>query len=279
MKLPYFEYRAPATLREALQTLAALGSDARIIAGGQTLLPIMRYRLSRPGVLLDLGKVAELHAGDAPVSARIAPMTTHAQLAHNTDATPYGRLLAAHGQQIAYPAVRTRGTVGGSLVQADPAGDWPLLFQALGARVELRSLRGTRTAALADFIAGPMQSVIAIDEILTAIHVDAACAGLTRWGRAKLMLRAGEYAMSSAVALQRADGRWSCWIGAIEAGPTAMARCAALLDAQAAPSADDLLACAREDVAQASPQASRAEAHRHAVNLARAIEQALDHHA
>ena len=277
MKLPYFEYRAPATLREALQALAALGSDARILAGGQTLLPIMRYRLSQPNVLLDLGKVAELRAGNAPVSARIAPMTTHAQLAHNADPTPYGRLLAAHGRQIAYPAVRTRGTVGGSLVQADPAGDWPLLFQALGARVELQSLRGTRTAALADFITGPMQADLAIDEILTCVHVDANAVGLTRWGRAKLMLRAGEYAASSAVALQRADGRWSCWIGAIEAGPAAMARCAALLDAQAAPSADTLLACAREDVAQASPESGRAEAHRHAVNLTRAIQQALNH--
>lgn len=277
MKLPYFDYRAPASLQEALQTLAALGSDAKIIAGGQTLLPIMRYRLSRPSVLLDLGKVAELQAADAAVSGRIAPMTTHARLAHNDDATPYGRLLAAHGQQIAYPAVRNKGTVGGSLVQADPAGDWPLLFLALHAEVELRSLRGMRTAALADFISGPMQSDIAIDEILTAVHVDPTSTGLTRWGRAKLMLRAGEYAASSAVALQRADGRWSCWIGAIEAGPMPMKRCAELLAQANAPTPAALMACARADVAQAAPEAGRAEAHRHAVNLARAIEQALLH--
>ncbi|MCD0504468.1 FAD binding domain-containing protein [Bordetella petrii] len=277
MKLPDFEYRAPSSLPEAVETLAALGSDAKLLAGGQSLLPAMRYRLSQPGVLLDLGRVAELRlAGDALRTGRIGAMSTHAQFAHNDCPSPLGRLLAEHARQIAFPAVRTRGTVGGSVVHADPAGDWPLLFLALDAKVELHGQRGTRSEALSDFIAGPMQTGIALDEILTAVLLDAPARDLTHWGRSKLMHRAGEYAVSSAVAVRRADGAWSCWIGAIESGPASMAACAEMLAATPRPTSQALLACAVEDARRACPELGQAAIHRHAINLARAITQALE---
>lgn len=276
MKLPSFEYRAPGSLNEAVAALAALGSDAKVLAGGQSLLPAMRYRLSQPGVLLDLGRIAELRlTGDALTDGRIGAMSTHAQLAQGIGTTPLARLLTEHAGQIAFPAVRTRGTVGGSLVHADPAGDWPLLFLALDARVELMGQRGQRSAALKDFIAGPMQTGIALDELLTAVLLDAPALGLTHWGRSKLMHRAGEYAVSNAVAVRRACGAWSCWIGAIESGPAPMTQCAALLDSTPHPAPRELFACAREDLRAACPGTSPAMAHRHATNLVRAITEAL----
>ncbi|OZI45565.1 FAD binding domain-containing protein [Bordetella genomosp. 4] len=277
MKLPYFEHRAPDSLEEAIATLAALGSDVKLLAGGQSLLPAMRYRLSQPSVLLDLSRIKDLRLkDDALGSGRIDAMSTHAQFAHQNDPTPLGRLMAAHAQQIAFPAVRTRGTVGGSVVHADPAGDWPLLFLALGAQVELSGQRGTRRMALSSFISGPMQTDIALDEILTAVLLDASALGLTHWGRAKLMHRAGEYAVSSAVAVRRAGGEWSCWIGAIEAGPAPMTQCAELLRSHSSLKQKDMLACAYEDVRAVCPESGQAAVHRHAVNLTRAIAQALE---
>lgn len=276
MKLPDFDYRAPESLQAVLGTLAAAGSDASVLAGGQSLLPAMRYGLARPAVLLDLKRVPSLRGARAEDGGRsIGAMTTHADLAQAEPATPLDALLAAHAAQIAFPAVRTRGTVGGSLVHADPAGDWPLLFSALDAQVELRSLRGRRTVALRAFIQGPLTTDIEIDELLTAIRVDADHAGLTAWGRAKLMHRAGEYATTSAIALRRASGRWSCWVAAPATGPRAMPQCAALLDAgRCDPGA--LLDRAMADVAALFPDEASAALHRHAVNLVRAMQQARE---
>lgn len=278
MKLPDFEYRAPASLDDALDTLAALGSDAKVLAGGQSLLPTMRYGLARPAVLLDLKRVPMLRgAGSRDGTLSLGAITTHADLARGARTTPLASLLAAHAEQIAFPAVRTQGTVGGSLVHADPAGDWPLLFSALDATVELRSLRGRREAALRDFIQGPLTTAIEIDELLTAVTLDADNAGLTALGRAKLMHRAGEYATTSAVALRRASGRWSCWIMAPSTGPRALQGCAALLDA-GHPDAAQLMRQAMDEVVQLLPGEPAAAHHRHAANLLRAIEQAREHH-
>lgn len=276
MKLPDFEYRAPDTLDGLLEMLAAAGSDAKVLAGGQSLLPTMRYGLARPMVLIDLKRVPALRGArpqDAGLS--IGAMTTHADLARAPADTPAAALLAAHAAQIAFPAVRTRGTVGGSLVHADPAGDWPLLLSALDARVRLRSLRGGRDAPLSAFIQGPLATDIEIDEVLTDIVLDADNACLTAWGRAKLMHRAGEYATASAVALRRASGDWSCWIAAPSAGPRPLPACAALLQAGCAdPGA--LLDQARREIDGLLPDEPAVARYRHAVNLIRAIDQARE---
>jgi carbon-monoxide dehydrogenase medium subunit len=276
MKLPDFEYRAPQSLDGALDMLAAAGSDGKVLAGGQSLLPTMRYGLARPAILLDLKHVRPLRGTHRDASGyTVGAMTTHADLARAAPDTPLAALLAAHAGQIAFPAVRTRGTVGGSLVHADPAGDWPLLFSALAARVELRSVRGRRDLALQDFMQGPLTTAIEIDELLTAVTVDEDHARLTTWGRAKLMHRAGEYATTSAVALRRASGQWSCWIAAPALGPRPLARCAGLLDA-GHPGGADLLQRALQELAALFPGESTAARHRHAVNLVRAIDQALE---
>jgi carbon-monoxide dehydrogenase medium subunit len=276
MKLPDFEYRAPETLGAALEMLAALGTDAKILAGGQSLLATMRYGLARPTVLLDVKRVPSLRGTRTEAGGlAIGAMTTHADLARAAQNTQVASLLAAHAVQIAFPAVRTRGTVGGSLVHADPAGDWPLLFSALDARVELRSLRGRRHADLNGFILGPLSTEIEIDELLTGVLVDSDNTNITAWGRAKLMHRAGEFATTSAVALRRASGKWSCWFAAPAVGPRSMPGCAALLD-EGHPADAGLMALALEETAGHLPGETASGIHRHAANLVRAINHALE---
>ncbi|GAA5236522.1 carbon monoxide dehydrogenase [Verticiella sediminum] len=273
MKLPYFDYRRARTLDEAVALMAALGSDAKALAGGQSLLATMRYRLARPEVLLDLNRIDELRAlpeAGPDGSVRLGAMCTHAMLAGLASSSPLAALLAAHAAEIAFPAVRTRGTVGGSLVHADPAADWPLLLCALGAEVELRSHRGVRRLPVQDFLLGPLESDLAIDELLTHIHIPARTAALRAWGRGKLMHRAGEFASSAAVVLRDADGAWACWLGAVPPKPVALTQSAALLDGGMAPASPELFDCASAEIRQLCPDAGRADVHRHAVNLIRA---------
>ncbi|AGW95664.1 hypothetical protein N234_37000 [Ralstonia pickettii DTP0602] len=268
MKLPALEYRAPTTLEQAIALLAALGSDARVLAGGQSLLPMMRFRVVRPHVLVDLSRVAELRSLSLQ-DGTIGAMVTHDTLERQRGDLPVWRLVAAHAAQIAFAAVRNRGTLGGSLVQADPAGDWPLLFHALRAQVRISSLRGDKTVPLAAFVRGPLEVDLQVDELVTAIALPAASLGLEGWGRAKLMQRAGEYASSAAVAVRLAGGAWSCWAGALPGGPLRLAHTEAEL-ARGACSRQALYEAARADLAEAVPDGA-APLHRHTVNALRAI--------
>ena len=275
MKFAPLELRVPATLEEALSQLSVLGSDAQVLAGGQSLLPMLRYRVVQPHVLLDINRIAPLGRlvlqGDDGV--RIGALVRHADLERAetlAPGLPLAALVAAHARQIAFHAVRNRGTVVGSILQADPKGDWPLLACALDARIELASARGVRSEPVREFILGPLLTARAVDELATALTLTPSRARLSAWGRAKLMHRAGEYAMCSAVALRR-ESAWDCWIGAIGDRPVALP---ALADAlSASPGRDRLLAAARADLASVAPGLGAAERHRHAVN---AVDAALN---
>lgn len=275
MKLPHFDYRAAQSLDEALSLLAALGSDAKVLAGGQSLLPMMRYRVVRPHVLVDISCVPELRHR-AGGEGLIGAMVTHADLEGAADDTPLWQLVAAHARQIAYPAVRNKGTVGGSLIHADPAADWPLLFCALHAQVRLASIRGERELGLDAFLLGPLEVGIDVDELLTGIVLPERARGLRAWGRAKLMHRAGEYATCAAVTLQDADGAWSCWAGATGTRPQRLSQAEALLGAPERPGAAQLFEALRHDLDRAMPQTGPSGLHRHATNAMRAIEAACN---
>jgi carbon-monoxide dehydrogenase medium subunit len=271
MKLPPFELRIARSRGEVLEQLASLGSDARILAGGQSLLPLLRYRLARPHVLVDINRVddlRELRAG--PDGIRIGALVTHADLeragGHEAGAAA---LLRSHAREIAFRPIRTRGTAVGSVVHADPKGDWPLALMALDGRIELQSPRGVRTVRLREFIAGPLDTTRQVDELATAIVLDAH-AGL-RWGRAKLQHRAGEYAAASAVVIER-RGRWSCWIGAAGDRPFALPGVEAVLAGTAR--REQVLEAAISELEGLLPLNSRVERHRCAANLADAVERA-----
>lgn len=277
MKFAPLELRVPATLDDALSQLSVLGSDAQVLAGGQSLLPLLRYRVVQPHVLLDINRIASLEGLvlQGEEGARIGALVRHADLERaeaNAPGLPLATLLAAHARQIAFHAVRNRGTVVGSILQADPKGDWPLLACALDASIELASARGLRSVPVREFILGPLLTARAVDELATALTLSAAHARLSAWGRAKLMHRAGEYAMCSAVALCR-EGAWDCWIGAIGDRPVALPALAGAL--AAAPARDRLLAAAHADLASAACDLAPAQRHRHAVNAVDAALNAL----
>jgi carbon-monoxide dehydrogenase medium subunit len=167
-----FDYVRPGSLDEAVRALAEGGDDAKIIAGGQSLLPLLRLRLAYPELLIDLAGVGELRgvtdAGDALL---IGARTTHYQLIHDPLVARHCGLLAQATSTVADPAIRHRGTLGGALVHADPAGDLPAVALALEVTLIARGPGGDREIAAADFFVDYLTSSLEPDEILTGIRV------------------------------------------------------------------------------------------------------------
>jgi carbon-monoxide dehydrogenase medium subunit len=175
-----FDYVRPGSLDEAVSALAGGGDDAKVIAGGQSLLPLLRLRLAYPELLVDVGGLDELRGvTDAGDSLVIGARTTHHQLVRDPLITEHCGLLAQAAATVADPAVRHRGTLGGSLAHADPAGDLPAVALALDATMVARSPRGEREIAAADFFVDYLTSGLEPDEVLTAIRVPKLGAG---WG-------------------------------------------------------------------------------------------------
>jgi aerobic carbon-monoxide dehydrogenase medium subunit len=167
-----FDYVRPGTVDDAVRALAEAGEEAKVIAGGQSLLPLLRLRLAYPEVLVDVGGIDELRgvtdAGDALL---VGARTTHYQLVHDPLVAEYAGLLAQATSTVADPAVRQRGTLGGALAHADPAGDLPAVILALDGTLIARGPGGEREIAAADFFVDYLTSSLGPDEILTAIRI------------------------------------------------------------------------------------------------------------
>ncbi|WP_283138612.1 FAD binding domain-containing protein [Rhizohabitans arisaemae] len=167
-----FDYVRPSTLGEAAAALAEAGEDAKVLAGGQSLLPLLRLRLAYPSVLVDLGRVAELRGiEDRGDRLHIGAMTTHDEVVNSPLVNEHCPLLARATATVADPAIRHRGTFGGSLSHADPAGDLPSVALALDAEFRLASAAGERTVPAADFFADYLTTALEPDEILTGVSV------------------------------------------------------------------------------------------------------------
>jgi carbon-monoxide dehydrogenase medium subunit len=167
-----FDYVRPGSLDEAVRVLADGGDDAKVIAGGQSLLPLLRLRLAYPDLLVDLAGLAELRGvSDAGDSLLIGARTTHYQLIHDPLVAEHCGLLAQATSTVADPAIRHRGTLGGALVHADPAGDLPAVALALEATLVARGPGGEREIAAADFFVDYLTTSLEPDEILTGIRV------------------------------------------------------------------------------------------------------------
>ena len=167
-----FDYVAPTSLAEAVTALGEAGEDAKILAGGQSLIPVLRLRLAFPTVLVDLGKVDELRGvcedGDALV---IGAMTRHADVMTNPLVQQYAGLLAEATATVADPAVRHRGTFGGALAHADPAGDLAAVALALDAELIAEGPGGRRSIAAKDFFLDYLETALSPDEILAAVRI------------------------------------------------------------------------------------------------------------
>ena len=178
MKIPPFTYHRPETLDDALSLLAQYGDDAKVLAGGQSLLPVMALRLGRPDHVVDIGRVAglaTLHAG--PDGATIGALVRHADAERSADVARHAPLVAAAAPHIGHRAIRTRGTLVGSVAHADPAAEMPAVCLALDATMVAVSAEGVREIAAADFFQGYLTTALAPNEVLTEIRLPAWPAG------------------------------------------------------------------------------------------------------
>lgn len=217
-----FDYEAPATLPDVLGILAERGDDAKLMAGGQSLIPLLKLRLASPALIVDLGRLPSLvgirsEGGQLHLGAR----TRHVDLERSPEVRRLCPLLAETAPLIADPLIRNRGTVGGSLCHADPAGDWGSAMLALEAELVATSLSGERVIPAADFFEGPFTTRLRPDEVLTEIRIPLP-AGRAGGTYLKLERKVGDFAtVGVAVQLELSNGLVArAGIGLTSVGPT-----------------------------------------------------------
>jgi CO/xanthine dehydrogenase FAD-binding subunit len=210
-----FEYVAPRSLSAAL---AAVGEDSKPLAGGQSLVPLLNLRLARPERIVDLNGVAELsYVRRSKGTLRIGALTRQAALERSPVVARRWPLLARAVAHVGHPAIRNRGTVGGSVAHADPAAELPVALSALDARFHARSAaRGARTIAAADFFQAPLMTALEPDELLVEIEVPPAPPG-ARAGFAEHARTHGDFALAGAAVLRA--GTEHAAIALLGAGP------------------------------------------------------------
>ena len=200
-----FDYVAPSTVEEAVNALVEAGEDAKVLAGGQSLLPVLRMRLNVPSVVVDLGRIESLRGvrddGDALV---IGAMTTHSDVFHDPLVREHATLLTKAVEQLADPQVRHRGTFGGALAHADPAGDLGAPALALGASFVIAGSGGTRTVEADDFFEDLFTTAVQDGEILTEVRIPK----YTGWGAhyEKFVRVAHQWPIVAVAAAVRVDG-------------------------------------------------------------------------
>jgi aerobic carbon-monoxide dehydrogenase medium subunit len=240
-----FDYVRPGSVDEAVAALRDGGDDAKVIAGGQSLLPLLRLRLANPELLVDVGGLDELRGiSDAGDSLVIGARTTHYQLVHDPLIGEHCGLLSQAAATVADPAVRHRGTIGGSLAHGDPAGDLPAVILALEATLTARGTGGERQISAASFFSDYLTTALAADEILTAIRVPK----LGGWGYRyeKFHRTAQAWAIVGVAALaRRSNGQVTeARIGLTNMGPVPVRATAAEAAAAGAQASREALAAA-----------------------------------
>jgi carbon-monoxide dehydrogenase medium subunit len=206
MKAPPFSYVRAATLAEAFQLWRDAGPDAKLLAGGQSLLATLAFRLSEPSVLVDISRLRELRGISQTGSAiRIGALTTHAELGHHALVRQHVPLLAQAVPMIAHPAIRNRGTIGGSLAFADPAAELPACCVALDATIIARDAADDRRIPAAQFFTGLYATALRPNELIAAVEFPLAKPG-ERSAILELARRSGDYAMAGIAAKAKLTG-------------------------------------------------------------------------
>jgi aerobic carbon-monoxide dehydrogenase medium subunit len=249
-----FDYLAPPTLDEALATLGQRGDDAKVLAGGQSLIPLMKLRLATPSLVVDLGRIDDLvfMSSDGSI-LRIGARVRHCDIEASPELRRDCPILHDAVRLISDPLVRNMGTAAGSVCHADPAGDWGAVMLALQASFVLRSRGGERTVEAADFFTGPYSTVMRPDEVMTEIRIRVP-RGRSGGSYQKLERKIGDFAtVGVAVQVELDDGHIGrAGIGLTAVGPTNLrAEAAERALAGAAPD-DALIAEAARLAAQAS---------------------------
>jgi aerobic carbon-monoxide dehydrogenase medium subunit len=276
MKAAAFAYERPTDLTAALGLMARASGTTKIIAGGQSLGPMLNLRLVEPDLIIDISGLSELkwaeRRGDELV---IGACVTHGDIEDGRIPDVTRGAMQRVAGAIAYRAVRNRGTIGGSLSHADPAADWVSALSALGAKVTLRSTAGARDLLIEEFVTGALESALHPGEILEAVRVPAMTAS-ARWGYVKACRKSGEFAHAIAAVLidpERATAR--AVIGALQAAPIVLGEAAALFGGQV--SADfkqQFDARIADALLSKAGVANAADRHIHVAVLRRAINEA-----
>ena len=201
-----FEYHRPDSLEEALQLLAEHGDEAKVLAGGQSLIPVMKLRLAAPAHLIDIGRLGMDSIAESDGRLVIGALTRHRDLERSDLLKDRYPVMAAAAPLISDPIVRNLGTIGGSLCHADPAGDWGSVMLALQASVVLRSGRGERELPISEFLEDTFTTALEPDEILTEVRVPEP-SGSSGGTYLKMERKVGDFAtVAAAVHLSLSDG-------------------------------------------------------------------------
>jgi len=210
MKPAPFEYHAPESIEEALFLLHNYGGEAKLLAGGQSLVPAMNFRVVQPSALIDLNRVPELaYIHENHECLHIGAMTRERHLEFDASVAKRTPLLHEAAPHIAHPQIRNRGTIGGSLVNGDPAAELPVLMLALQARLKARNPSGERWIDARDFFVGMFTTALEPDEILVEIQIPF-MARRTGWSFLEVAPRAGDYALMGLAALVTLDDADKC---------------------------------------------------------------------
>jgi carbon-monoxide dehydrogenase medium subunit len=277
MKPAPFGYERPCDLPATLALLAEAEASTKIIAGGQSLGPMLNLRLVEPQLIVDITAIAELkhveRRGDDELV--LGACVTHADVEDGRIPDVTRGAMQGVAANIAYRAVRNRGTIGGSLSHADPAADWVSALSALGATLTLRSLSGARVVAMEDFIVGALESALRAGEIVETIHVPARPAS-AHWGYVKSCRKTGEFAHAiGAILIDPSAATARVVIGAIDSAPVVITNAAELFGGRIAGDYKERFDARVADVLLAKAGVSN-PAHRHIhVNvLKRAVREA-----
>jgi aerobic carbon-monoxide dehydrogenase medium subunit len=224
MKPPPFDYHAPQSAAEALELLGRYGAEARLLAGGQSLVPLLNFRLSAPAVIVDLNRAVDLaYIGEANGQVRLGAMTRQRAIEFSPLVKSRLPLLAEATRWVGHLPTRTRGTIGGSLAHSDPAAEYPAVAAALDAELVIRGSAGDRVVRAAEFFVGFMTTALQPGEMLIEVRM-AAQASNSGWAFEEFSRRHGDFAIVGIAAMVAVEGdRFrSARLAACGAGPTAI---------------------------------------------------------
>jgi carbon-monoxide dehydrogenase medium subunit len=287
MKPAPFKYYAPTTVEEALAHLSKYGYDAKALAGGQSLIPTMNFRLAQPSVLVDLNNIPELFYihPDENGGLRMGAMTRESQVEHSPLVAERAPLLHETMPHIAHPQIRNRGTIGGTLAHADPAAELPAVSVALNGRFRLRSQAGERWVAADEFFIGFFTTALEPDELLVEVALPP-MPPRSGWSFLEVARRHGDYALVGVAAVATLDDKGQCLQArlvflSVGDGPVEAHQAAEMLTGQI-PSPEVIRAAAetaaKADVDPGSDIHASAEYRRHLVQVLarRALEEAVE---
>jgi len=274
VKAARFDYVRAASVAQALGLLREHEGRAKLMAGGQSLGPMLNLRLARPAVVVDIAGMDELRGvAEQDGRLRVGAGVTHAEIEDGVFPPLRGSVLQQVAGGIAYRAIRNRGTLGGSLAHADPAADWVLTMVALGADIEIAGPAGTRLVAAGDFMQGAYTTAVGEDELIVAVHVPRREAQ-ARWGYYKFCRKTGEFAEAACAAWFDPAGKVArVAVGALDGPPALLPGLAAeVARTGAAPAANGRIL---DELAAVMPDKDPLHRKLHATAVARCLGQAL----